>query len=94
MIHHVANVTSTKAKLFTIRYGINQTINLPEISKIVIITDSIHTVKKIFDLAIYLFQIHSAAISKELRKFSLPIVTTQSSFGNALANVIGLYSNL
>jgi len=27
-IHHTVNVTSTKAKLFAIRYGINQTIHL------------------------------------------------------------------
>ena len=68
IIHHAANFTSTEAKLFAIRCGINQAVNLPEISKIVIVTDSIHAVKKIFDLAIHLFQIYSAAISKELRK--------------------------
>ena len=65
-IHHVANVTSTEAKLFVIRYSINQAINLLGISKIIIITDSIHTTKKIFNSVIH---IYSATISKELRKF-------------------------
>jgi len=71
MIHHAVNITSTEAKLFAIRCGINQAVNLPGISKIVIITDLIHTVKRIFDLSIYSFQTHSASISKELRKFFL-----------------------
>ena len=70
-IHHMANITSTEAKLFAIRCSINQTINLLGISKIIIITDSIHAAKKIFDLVIYLFQIHSAVISKKLRKIFL-----------------------
>ena len=69
MIYHAANVTSTEAELFIIRCGINQAINLPGISKIVIVTDSIHAVKKIFDLAIHSFQVHLAAIFKELRNF-------------------------
>jgi len=67
-IHHAANVTSTEAKLFAIRCSINQAVNLPEISKIVIVTDSIQAAKKIFDSAIHLFQIYSTAISKKLRK--------------------------
>jgi len=71
MIHHAVNITSTEAKLFAIRCSINQAVNLPGISKIVIITDLIHTVKRIFDLSIYPFQTHSASISKELRKFFL-----------------------
>ena len=71
MIHHAVNITSTEAKLFITRCGINQAVNLPEISKIIIIIDSIHTAKKIFNLAIHPFQIHSATISKKLRKFFL-----------------------
>jgi len=71
MIHHVVNVTSTEAKLFTIRCSINQAVNLPGIYKIVVITDLIHAAKRIFDLLIYPFQTHSASISQELRKFFL-----------------------
>ena len=69
-IYHAANITLTEAKLFAIRCGINQAVNLLGISKIVI-TDSIHAAKKIFDLTIHPFQIHSATTSKELREFFL-----------------------
>jgi len=69
MIHHTVNATSTEAKLFAIRCSINQAINLPGISKIVVVTDSIHTAKRIFDSLIYSFQTYLASISKELRKF-------------------------
>ena len=48
-LHHTVFVTSTEAELFTIRCGINQASNHEDISKIIIITDSIHMAKKIFD---------------------------------------------
>ena len=57
IIHHATNVTSTEAELFAIRCSINQAINLSEISKIIIVTDSIYAVKKIFDLATHLYQL-------------------------------------
>jgi len=63
------NVTAIEAELFTIRCGINQATNLNGINKIIVITDSIHTVKKIFDLLLHSFQIYAASISDELRKF-------------------------
>ena len=68
-VHHVANITSTKVELFTIRYSINQATNLPGISKIIIITDFIHATRLIFDSFIHLSQVHLAAISKKLRRF-------------------------
>ena len=43
--------------------------NLLEISKIIVITDSIHAARSIFDSSIYPLQVHSATISKELREF-------------------------
>jgi len=49
MVHHAAFVSSTEAELFTIRCGINQTCIKENISKIIVITDSIHAAKKIFD---------------------------------------------
>ena len=70
-IHYVVNITLTEAKVFVIRCNINQAINLPGISKIVIITDSIHATKRIFDSSIHSFQTYLASISKELRKFFL-----------------------
>ena len=48
-LHHVVYNISTKAELFTIRYSINQASNRNNIFKIIIITDSIHVAKKIFD---------------------------------------------
>jgi len=68
-VYHVANITSTKGKLFAIRCGINQATNLSGILKIIIVTNSIHVVRLIFDSFIYLSQVHLVAISKELRRF-------------------------
>ena len=48
-IHHVVNVTSMEAELFAIRCSINQAMCINNISKIIIVTDSIHIVKRIFD---------------------------------------------
>ena len=68
-IHHVVNITSTEAKLFAIRYGINQAINFLGISKIIVIIDFIHAVKRIFDSSLHPFQVHSISISNKLRNF-------------------------
>ena len=46
-LHHVVFVTSTEAELFAIRCGINQASNKKDISKIIVITNSIHAAKKI-----------------------------------------------
>jgi len=51
-LYYAGNVTFTKAELFTIRCGINQAVNIQEISKIIVITDSIHAAKRIFDLSL------------------------------------------
>ena len=56
-IHYAVNVTSTEVELFAIRCGINQAICINNISKIIVITDSIHAVKRIFDPSIHLFQV-------------------------------------
>jgi len=47
-IHHAIHITSTEAELFTIRYSINQSLSVNNISKIVVITNSIHAVYWIF----------------------------------------------
>jgi len=52
-IHHIVNIISTKAKLFVIRCGINQVFHLPNIKRIVIISDSIHVAKRIFNSSVY-----------------------------------------
>jgi len=68
-VHHASFMTSTEAELFAIRCGINQACSNDIISKIIIITDSIHTAKKIFDSESHPFQLHTAAILYELREF-------------------------
>jgi len=57
---------STEAELFTIRYGINQATNPTGISKIIVVTDSIHAVRKIFYPSSYPLQGHITIILKEL----------------------------
>ena len=69
MVHHTAFVISTEAELFTIRCGISQTYSKENISKIIVVTDSIHAAKKIFDDKTYLYQIHMTAILSKLWQF-------------------------
>ena len=70
-LHYVMKITSTKAEFFFIRYNINKAVNIPGISKIVIIIDSIHTMKRISDSSLHLFQIHTMSILNKLREFFL-----------------------
>ena len=65
-LHHAVNVLSTEAELFAIRCGINQTTNSSGISKIIVITDSIHAVKIFFDLSSHPYQSYITSIFKEL----------------------------
>ena len=65
-LHHTLNVTSTEAELFAIRCGINQAVNYNDISKIIVVTDSIHAARKIFDPSTHPFQKHLASILNEL----------------------------
>ena len=69
MIHHAINITTTEAELFTIRCGINQATCLPNISQIIVISDSIYTAKRIFDSLSHPYQLHTSTISSELREF-------------------------
>ena len=69
ILHHAMNVISTEAELFAIRYGINQTINTNSISKINIITDFLHSAKKIFNPSLHPYQSHLNFVLKELCNF-------------------------
>jgi len=69
MIHYAVNITSTEAKLFAIRCSINQATNLLGISKIIVIINSIHVARLIFNSSVHSSQVYLAAISKELRMF-------------------------
>ena len=52
-IHHIINVLSSEAGLFTIRCSINQATKVLGISKIVVITNSLHAAWRIFDLSLH-----------------------------------------
>ena len=69
-VYCTMNITSTEAELFSIRCGINQAIKLPNISQIIIITDIILAARHIFDLSTHPFQLHSIAVSHNLKVFS------------------------
>ena len=68
-VHYASFIMSFEADLFAIRCGINQACSLNNVSKIVVIIDSIHVAKKIFDTGSHPFQIHSAAILNNLWNF-------------------------
>ena len=82
MIHKAVNVTTTEAKLFAIWCGINQVIGITNINHIIVITDFLHTIKRIFDSLSHSYQIHSTAISYELRNFFLKDINYCIEFWN------------
>jgi len=62
-------VTSMEAELFAIRCSINQACIKEEVSKIIVVTNSIHATEKIFDSKLHPYQSHTIAILSELRRF-------------------------
>ena len=69
MLHHTVNVTSMEAEFFAIRCGINQAMHLQYISKIIVVTDSIHVARKIFNPSSHPLQKQAALILNDLRVF-------------------------
>ena len=59
----------TEAELFVIRYRINQAIQMQNAAHIVIITDAIPAAKWIFNMSNHPYQLHSIAISSNIRGF-------------------------
>ena len=70
----------TDAELFAIRYRINQVIYIANILHIIVVTDAIHLVKKIFDLLTYPYQMESIAVVQDLR-------SSNDSISNLLSHV-------
>ena len=68
-VHHATFITSIEVELFAIRCGINQACIKENVSKIIIVTDSIHAAKKIFDSKSHPFQSHTVVIFNELQCF-------------------------
>ena len=86
IIHHVVRVISTEAEIFAIRCGIIQATYLSNINQIIVIIDSIHTVKKIFDSSLHSYQLQSALISQELREFFKKGDNNHIKFWGCLSN--------
>ena len=80
MIYHMVNILSAKAELIAIRCGINQSINISGISKIIVITDFLYVVRKIFNSLIHLYQKYIAAILYKLGRFFLNNVNNLIEF--------------
>ena len=64
--HYTINITSTEAKLFVIKCGINQATQIANINYIVVIMDLLHAAQKISDSSIHPYQIQLVIISREL----------------------------
>jgi len=56
-IHHTIKVTSTEAELFAIRCGINQAVQVTEATHIIVVMDTIHSARSIFDSLIHPYQL-------------------------------------
>jgi len=56
-IYHAVNVTSTEVKLFAIRYGINQAIQVTDVLYIIVVADAIYLMRYIFNLLTHSYQI-------------------------------------
>ena len=69
ILYHTINITSTKVELFAIRCSTNQATQMININCIIVITDLIHTTKRIFNSLVHLYQIQSSTISRKLREF-------------------------
>ena len=69
IVHHIAFVTSTEVELFAMRCSISQACSKENISKIIVIANSIHVAKKIFDDKTYSYQIYTTAILSKFWQF-------------------------
>ena len=69
VLHNAVNITSSEAKFFALKSGINHVTLSHEISKIIVVTDSIHVARKIFDPSLHMLQKQSTCVLAKLRKF-------------------------
>ena len=68
-LYQAINIITTEAELSVIRCEISQAVQIPDISYIIIITDSIHTAQRIFDSNIHLYQLQLITIFKDLKSY-------------------------
>ena len=69
VLHNAINITSSEAKFFALKCGINHATLSHEISKIIIVIDSIHVTRKIFDPSSHMLQKQSTCVLAKLREF-------------------------
>ena len=86
-VHHAVFVTSTETELFAIRCGINQACSNKAINKIIVVTDSIHAAKKIFNSSSYSFQCYSALILSKLWSFFISSPNNSIEFWECLSHL-------
>jgi len=85
-VYHTVNVTTIEAKPFAIRYGINQAIQIPDASHIIVITNAIYLARQIFDSSIYLYQLQSIAIAQDFGEFFNKNTQNSINFWDFLSN--------
>ena len=91
IIYHIINVILTKAKLFAIRYEINQAIQIPKATYIIVVTNVIYIVQHIFDFTVYPYQLQLITIVKDLRSFFLKHLMNSIKFCDYSSNDKWLY---
>ena len=69
VLYNAVNITSSEAEFFALRCGINHVTLSHEISKIIIVADSIHVARKIFDPSLHMLQKQSIFVLSKLREF-------------------------
>jgi len=91
MLHHAMNVISTEAELFAIWCSINQSVGHSNIKKIIIITDSLHTAKKIFGFLCIHIKFTPLPFLRNWENFLWYTTITVSNSGIAQVISSGLY---
>jgi len=81
-LHQAVNISTMEVELFAIRCSINQAVGILNIKKIIIITNSLHTVRRIFNLL---------SCHTNLESSSKKTSITASNSGIVLAKKTGIY---
>ena len=68
-IYHAVNVTTTKAERFVIKCGINQVVQVQGTDHIIVIINTIHSVRCIFDFLSHSYQIQFITNTQDHRSF-------------------------
>jgi len=88
-VHHTAFVTSMEVELFAIRCGINQACSNKAISKIIVITDSIHAAKKFLTAVLTPSNVTLQQFLVSCGASSSQTPTTPLNFGSIRATLSG-----